>query len=350
MTGQSGECEGMATIKDVAKRANVSIATVSMVLNDKDCITKKTKMKVLQAAKELNYIPSFAAKTLKTNRSHAIALFAGDIGNPFFQEIIKGVEAAAIVHDYSVIIYDMSYGNFAKELRRAVSQQVDGIFITGAWRVDDEVRELLLSILAKGVKIVSCNQYMDWGVFPIIYTEEGSSVDMFLSKLVAYGHQHIGCVSVPETNWVSIRREGHYKRVLEQYGLYHPEYIVRGGFTIEEGKEAAKRLLLDYPQITAIMCISDMIAIGGNAAALELGRKVPQELSIFGVDGIECLKYFYPEIATVDTRRYEYGYGGTERLVALMREGEEKDPKLLEPLAFQCRPRMGDTIVPPAQR
>lgn len=83
----------MATIKDIAKRADVSTATVSMVLNGKDCITRKTKEKVLAAARELNYIPSVAAKTLKTKRSHTIALFVGDIANPFFPEIIKGVEA-----------------------------------------------------------------------------------------------------------------------------------------------------------------------------------------------------------------------------------------------------------------
>lgn len=98
----------MATIKDIARLAGVSTATVSMVLNGKDCITKKTKEKVMAAAREVDYIPSFAAKSLKTKRSYTIALFVGDIANPFFPEIIKGVEAAAKDRNYSVIIYDLS--------------------------------------------------------------------------------------------------------------------------------------------------------------------------------------------------------------------------------------------------
>ncbi len=98
----------MATIKDIARVAGVSTATVSMVLNGKDCITKKTKEKVMAAAREVDYIPSIAAKSLKTNRSYTIALFVGDIANPFFPEIIKGVEGAAKDRNYSVIIYDLS--------------------------------------------------------------------------------------------------------------------------------------------------------------------------------------------------------------------------------------------------
>lgn len=339
----------MATIKDIAKAADVSIATVSMVLNGKDCITKKTKDKVMKAARELNYIPSLAAKTLKTNRSHTIALFAGDISNPFFPEIIKGVEAAAKMHDYSVIIYDLSGDNvnFINLIDRAVSQRVDGIFITGGDVVSEEVKEKLLSLKAAGIQVVTCNMFMDWGVFPIIKTDDRDAVDTLLSKLAAYGHKHIGCISGKKSSWVTERREMHFKQALEQYGLYHPEYVINEGFSIEDGKEAAKKLLTKYPEITAVMCINDTLAIGCHAGAKELGRRVPDELSIFGVDGIECLKYFSPEITTVDTHRYEYGFGGTERLIDLIADESGERTELLEDMTFVCSVRKGDTVKPP---
>lgn len=341
----------MATIKDVAKAANVSIATVSMVLNGKDCITQKTKEKVMEAVRELNYIPSIAAKTLKTNRSHILALFAGDISNPFFPEIIKGVEAAAKLHDYSVIIHDLSIDERDMELQmeRASSQRVDGIFITGTNSISQRMKEKILAVKASGIRIVSCNRFMQWGEFPIIRTEEGDCVDTLLSKLVAHGHKHIGCISGFQGAWVSTQREGHFQRSLEQYSLYHPEYVVNGGFLIEDGRVAARKLLEQYPQITAIMCINDTLAIGCYKGATDMGRKVPETCSIFGIDGIECLKYFSPEITTVDTRRYEYGLEGTKRLIAMIEADEEELKNLQEDMVFACTVRPGDTIMPPAK-
>ncbi|MBS5064642.1 MAG: LacI family DNA-binding transcriptional regulator [Hungatella hathewayi] len=341
----------MATIKDVAKAANVSIATVSMVLNGKECITQKTKERVLRAAKELNYIPSIAAKTLKTNRSHILALFAGDISNPFFPEIIKGVEAAARLHNYSVIIHDLSRDEKDMEIQieRAASQRVDGIFITGTNSISQGMKEKILALKQSGIQIVSCNRFMDWGEFPLIVTEEGECVDMLLSKLAAFGHKHIGCISGYPEAWVSTRREAYFKNILEQYGLYHPEYVVNGGFLIEDGRAAARQLLERYPQITAMMCVNDTLAIGCLKGVTDMGRKVPEEFSIFGIDGIECLKYFSPEIATVDTRRYEYGFEGTERLIALIETDGEEQEALMEDMVFACTVCQGDTIKPPAK-
>ena len=240
----------MATIKDIARLAGVSTATVSMVLNGKDCITKKTKEKVMAAAREVDYIPSIAAKTLKTKRSYTIALFVGDIANPFFPEIIKGVEGAAKDRNYSVIIYDLSGQDqdFVEQIDKAASQKVDGFFITGSTQISEEARKRLLMIADSGIKMISCNRFMNWGEFPLICTSEEEQVDGLLSKLAALGHKHIGCISGYPEYWVAERREGFYRKTLEQYGLYHPEYIVNGGFSIEDGIRITKKLLKKQPQ------------------------------------------------------------------------------------------------------
>lgn len=337
----------MATIKDVAKAANVSIATVSMVLNGKECITQKTKERVMKAVRELNYIPSITAQTLKTNRSHILALFAGDIGNPFFPEIIKGVEAAARLHDYSVIIHDLSSGDeedMELQIERAASQRVDGIFITGTNQIPQKLKEKILAVKAAGIQIVSCNRFMQWGEFPIIRTEEGDCVDMLLSKLTAYGHRHIGCISGYKDAWVSTQRERYFRESLEQYGLYRQEYVINTGFLIEDGRLAVKALLEQQPQITAIMCVNDTLAIGCMKGITEMGRKVPEECSIFGIDGIDSLRYFSPEITTVDTRRYEYGFEGTERLIAMIEANEEELEALQGDMVFNCTVRRGETV------
>lgn len=337
----------MATIKDIARLANVSTATVSMVLNGKDGITKKTREKVMTAAKALEYIPSVAAKTLKTNRSYTIALFVGDITNPFFPEIIKGVEAAARERGYSVIIYNLSghEPDYMKQIEKAASQRVDGFFITGSTQIPQSVKERLLRLIASGIKIVSSNRFMEWDGITLIKTTENEQIDALLSKLVAFGHKHIGCISGYPEYWVARGREEIYRRVLKQYKVFHPEYIVNGGFHFEDGKSAAKKLLTKYPQISAIMCVNDTLAIGCNAAALELGKKIPDDLSIFGVDGIECLRYFKPEITTVDTHRYEYGYEGTNRLLDMIEDDGEKTENLNQPLICSCSIRSGDTVV-----
>lgn len=339
----------MATIKDIARQANVSTATVSMVLNGKDCITKKTKEKVLAAARELNYIPSVAAKTLKTRRSYTIALFVGDIANPFFPELIKGVEAAAKERNYSVIIYDLSgYDqDFIGQIEKAASQKVDGFFITGGTSVSEEARKRLFMIADSGIKMISCNHFMDWGKFPLIRTSVKEQVEGLLSKLAALGHKHIGCISGYPEYWVTVQRESDYRKTLEQYGLYHPEYIVNGGFHIEDGIRNTKKLLTEQPQITAVMCVNDTLAIGCSAAAREMGVRIPEDLSVFGVDGVECLKYFAPQITTVDTHRYEYGYGGTVRLIDLIEDDGSREKELLETVTYPCSIRNGDTIAPP---
>ena len=151
------------TIKDIARHLSISVSTVSRALGDDKNIRKETKEKVMAAAREVDYIPSIAAKSLKTNRSYTIALFVGDIANPFFPEIIKGVEGAAKDRNYSVIIYDLSGQDqdFVEQIDKAASQKVDGFFITGSTRISEEAKKRLLMIADSGIKMISCNQFIN---------------------------------------------------------------------------------------------------------------------------------------------------------------------------------------------
>ena len=320
-----------------------------MVLNGKNCITPKTREKVLDSAKELSYIPSAAAQALKTNRSRCIALFIGDISNPFFPDLIKGAEMAVKRRNYSMIIYDL-FGkkrDLLGQIDRAVGRQADGMFFTGGSEITTEEQERLVQLLHQGFRIVATNRSMECGQFPIICTEETQQVEALLNRLIAYGHRHIACLSGYAGYWVGERRKEMYRHVLEQHGIYRSEYIISGGFSFQDGKEAAKKLFNTSPEVTAVMCVTDTIAIGCQAAARELGRRIPEDLSIFGIDGINCMNYFYPEITTIDTHRYESGYEGCMRLIDLIECREENIPEsLLEPITIPCSIRHGGTVAP----
>jgi DNA-binding LacI/PurR family transcriptional regulator len=339
----------MATIKDIAKAANVSIATVSMVLNNKDCITKKTKDKVLKAAKELNYIPSVAAKTLKTNKSKTISLLIGDIANPFFPGIIKGAQACARNNDYDVFIYDLSGADIfmVEEINKSLSQKVDGVFITGTNQVEEATMDRINSLCDGGLKVITSNRFMVSDKFPIIIADESDSIKSLLYKLIALGHKNIGCISGKKGYWVSNQRENYYQEVMKEFNLYNPNYITNTGFFVEEGKAAIRALLTKHPEITAIMCTNDTLAIGASTEAKAIGLSIPDDLSIFGVDGIEYLQYHSPIITTVDTLRYEYGYEGAKRLIEMIENEDPSNTSLTQDIILPCIIKEGGSIAAP---
>jgi len=338
----------LTTIKDIAKAADVSIATVSMVLNNSPRISKKTRDKVLETAKRLDYIPSFAAKTLKTNKSKTISVIVGDIVNPFFPELIKGVEASARSHGYSVMIYDMSVGEdaFYMELNKSISQQVDGLFITGVAPVSDKTMEKLNSLCDGGMRIVSCNKHMKSDKFPIIISDDKEQIESLIYRLVANGHKNIGCISGKKDYWVTTQREGYFREIISEFGLYRENFVINAGFTFEDGNRGVRELLSKHPEITAVMCIADTLGIGCSKEAQKMGLSIPGDLSLFSVDGIEYMKFTSPQITTVNTHRYEYGFAGTERLIEMI-ESNEPLETFNEDLHYPCSIMEGETISKP---
>jgi LacI family transcriptional regulator/LacI family repressor for deo operon, udp, cdd, tsx, nupC, and nupG len=335
----------MVTIKDIAKVANVSTATVSLVLNNSDKISRKTAEKVRKVAKELNYTPSIAAKMLKTNKTKSISVVIGDIVNPFFPEIIKGVEESARNHGYSVVIFDLSNGDdmFLDELNKSIIQRVDGHFITGVAPVSEKTMIKLREIHEAGIQIVSCNRFMEKENFPVIVANDQEQIESLLYRLLASGHKNIGCISGKPGYWVTTQRDNYYMNILKQFKLFREEYIIHEGFSFEDGQRGMRKLLTEHPEITAVMCISDTLGIGGMKEAQKMGYRIPEDLSIFSVDGIEYVKYTSPQLTTVNTHRYEYGFHGTERLIALI-EGKSDERNAEQDMYFNCSITEGETI------
>lgn len=341
----------MSTIKDVAREADVSIATVSMVLNNRAGISNATSKKVKEAAQRLGYVTSASQKNVP--RSGTIGLITGDVTNPFFPEVIKGAYDAARKFEYSISfsIQSADSEDAIRSIDEMVTSGVNGLFICGVQKYTPEFSKKLEATMKSGIPVVGNGKsYAHTGV-PYIEVNEAPLIDTLLTKLVGYGHKKIGFVGGTEDFWVTRSRLEMFQECLEQYGLYNQELIALNGHTVEQAQAVTTKLLVQHPEITALMCMDDIIAIGSMLAARDLGREVPKQLSLFGVDGIAATNYFPTHITTIDAQRYELGYRGVEWLVAFI-EGNTSAGSYGQGMVQKVEPSIlwGDTIGIPVDK
>lgn len=312
----------MVTIKDVAKEANVSTATVSMVINKKPGISSSTTARVERVIKKLNYIGNANAKSLVTNRSMTLGLVVGSLRNSYFNEIIEAVEVTARRHGYSVFICDAAGSlDLAIESFKALQGRgVDGILISISLEASPAYLEAIANLVANGISVVSLTRMIPEEVVPVVSFLDTENIYELVQRLVSLEHRRIAAIGAPEGSWLNNYRLESYQRVMREWGIYDEDLITYTGLTIEEGRHAARRLLQENPDITAIFCTTDVAAIGAIQAAGELGIKVPEELSVTGCDGIPVGELITPRLTTVATPRTEIGRVATEMIVRLIED------------------------------
>lgn len=338
----------LITIKDVAQMAGVSIATVSMALNRRKGISEPTAKKVFEAAERLGYTPSLAAKTLKTNRSGTLGLLIGDVTNPFFPDIIKGSETAARKRGYSLLICTLTVNNddAVKNFDDLIARNVDGIFMSGVQKYSPAVMAKIKMAQEAGIKMMGFGKSYEPAGVPIVYNNEDAQIDSLLTRLVGYGHKQIGCIAGPADFWVTQSRLRVFRGCLEQFGVYHEALITHTSYSTEYGNAATMKLLIQHPEITALMCMADILAIGCCQAAKDLGRSIPGQLSLFSIDGIACTQYFSPKITTIDVNRYEVGYQAIERLIGAIEGDTAQIPPEQDQTYIDTSIIPGETIAP----
>lgn len=316
----------MVTIRDIANEAKVSIATVSMALNGKECITAKTKKKVLDAAKKLNYIPSVSAQALKTRRSRTLGLVVGNLSNTYFSDIVSAAEEMARSLSYQMFICDagMSVENALDCFRTLQAHGVDGILFSLSIQVDDIFIEFVKGIVEQGTRMISLTRCMETLEVPIVTFTDEEQVYETLSELVRLGHAKVGAIGGPEGSWMNNTRLGIFRRVMKENGILNEACITYSKLSIEDGRRGALDLLKERPELTAIYGINDMVALGILLAAEELGRRVPEDLSIIGSDGIPYVMFSSPKITTIATPRREIGRIAVRSLIDMI-EGKELD-------------------------
>ncbi len=290
----------MATIKDVAKRANVSTTTVSHVINKTRFVAEETRNAVWAAIKELHYSPSAVARSLKVNNTRTIGLLATSSEAPYFAEIIEAIEKNCFDTGYTLVLGN-AWNNQEKQrayLSMMAQKRVDGLLV-----MCSEYPEPLLEMLEEYRHIPMV--VMDWGEAKADFTD--SVIDnafeggyMAGRYLIERGHRDIGAIpGSPHRNTGAGRLAG-FKKALEEARIrLNEKWVVQGDFEPESGYRAMQQILSAPQRPTAVFCGGDVMAMGALCAADEMGLRVPQDISIIGYDNVRNSRYFTPALTTI---------------------------------------------------
>ncbi|HGZ6433489.1 TPA: substrate-binding domain-containing protein [Vibrio parahaemolyticus] len=306
----------MATMKDIAKLAGVSTSTVSHVINKTRFVSEEISERVNNAAKELNYYaPSALARSLKVNRTKTIGMLVTTSTNPFFGEVVKGVERSCYHKGYSLILCNTEGDNerMRQSINTLLQKRVDGL--------------ILMCSSLEGERIDVFERYpdipvvvMDWG--PMLFTSDKIQDNslrgghLAAKYLIDCGHTEIGCITGPLIKHQAQMRYEGYKRAMNEAGLeFNANWIIESDFECEGGYQAFKKMAERGTLPSSIFVSNDMMAMGVINAANELGIKVPDDLSIIGYDDIHIAKFMSPSLTTIHQPKYRLGQAAVETLV-----------------------------------
>ena len=308
---------GNTTIKDIARECGVGVSTVSRALNNHPDINPETKARILEVVKRIGFVPNDSARYLKRSESKAIALLVKGMSNPFFTDMIRVMEEFAHDREYSTILRHVH--NDEDEVRVALGlikeRRIKGIVFLGGNFVHDE--EMLKSISVPFVFSTIGNMQdivEGGGRFPYanVSVDDLAASKKAVEYLIEHGHSRIGIIAeglhIPSVG--QLRYRG-YCDALKEHGIPVDEDLV---FEVTEGKErytpangyrGADQLIKNNPDMTAIFCISDTLAFGACRAIIDHGRRIPQDISVIGYDGIDDGDYYNPRLTTVRQPRQE---------------------------------------------
>jgi LacI family transcriptional regulator len=313
----------MSNILDVALKAHVSIATVSRVVNNSDHkVNPTTREKVLEAIRELDYRPNALAKGLLMKKTMTIGIIIPDISNPYYAEIVRGIQDMADQAGYAVMLHntDGKKERIIRYIYLLREKSVDGVIFSGGIINGYETLSILRE-LKERVVVVGRHE-VD---FPAVRIDNMGGATQAVQHLVDLGHRRIGCIGGPLASTTALDRLTGYRNALAQNGLAFEERLVkRGAWDPESGYQLAKQLLKSRKKPTAVFSINDQMAFGVIRAAKELGLKVPPDLAVVGFDNIPSGSYIDPPLTTVGIPMYDIGTAAMQMLIDLL-SGEEFD-------------------------
>ncbi|PPA70623.1 LacI family DNA-binding transcriptional regulator [Jeotgalibacillus proteolyticus] len=318
----------MATIKDIAKKAGVSITTVSRALNGYSDVNEDTRKKIVETAKILNYSPNSIARSLVMKKSKTIGLLVSgfireNAKDNFMIEVMTGINDFASQTDYDIVLFTT---NSSKQREKTYTQlcrerQVDGVIIQGI-RTDDPYLEEVVEgeIPCVLVDIPRIGKHAGY-----VSTDNIAGAYEAGKYLTEAGHKEIAMINGHDYAFVSKERLEGFTRALLEEGIELPaQSIENGEFSEEGGEEAALRLLEKNSDLTAIFCSSDLMAIGAMNAIKSKGLRVPEDISIIGYDNILLSRYVQPSLTTIAQDTNALGYEAAKMLIAML--DQQKPP------------------------
>jgi LacI family transcriptional regulator len=309
------------SIKDVAREAGVSTATVSHVINNSRFVSEETRARVLEAVERCDYYPNAHARSLASGRSHILGLLISDIANPFFPELVKSIESAAFERGYDVVLSNTNYDSerTSHYVKRLIERKVSGVALMtselDATLVDELARRqvpvVFLDLDAPGVNMSNlCIDYRE-------------GIDEAVRHLVALNHRRLAFIGGPKRLRSAIKRRDAFREAVARYlpGAPPPP-VYEGDFKLEGGRRAARAILAEKRLPTAVMAANDMMALGAMQEWRAAGLHIPSDISIVGFDDIAFAALCDPPLTTVCLPRTELGRRAVEALMAALEHPE----------------------------
>ncbi len=325
------------TLEAVARRAGVSRATVSRVVNGSTTVAEPIQEAVRQAVAELGYVPNLAARSLVTQRTDSIALVMPEEATRVFSDdqvfpgIIRGAAQELEAADKQlVLMLAGSPAGHERVERYTTGRHVDGVLFASLHGADP----LPAKLAALGIPVVCSGRPLDGADVPYIDVDQVGGVTRAVRHLIDSGRRRIATIAGPQDMVAGIERLAGYRDTVAAAGL--PEMVAVGDFTRESGAAAMRELLAAHPDLDAVFAASDLMAHAALRTLREAGRRVPEDVAVIGFDDIETAAYTDPPLTTVRQPIVELGRQGT-RLLLRLAAGEAVEPALILPTELIIR-------------
>ena len=315
------------TIDDVAREAGVSRQTVSRAMNGLDGISVHTRDRVLEAIDDLGYRPSRLARGMASNQSQTIGLIIGNITDPAHANVVRGLHDIAEEQNHNVFLRnsDNLEEKELEALKSLAAEDVDGIVITSP-RLPAET---LASFADRDCPIVVVHRDIVAKHISSITTDSQRATKIVVEYLIGAGHKNIGLIT-RQGNAENIRHVWGYKQTLINRGLpYCQSRVAQGQTNLKGGYESAYQLLSKHKDLTAIATYNDLMALGAMKACADLGRAVPDDVSIVGYDDTEFAAFIKPTLTTLRFQGYDVGRISFERLMEMISKPDEDFPPVI---------------------
>lgn len=303
------------TNKDVAKRATVSVATVSRVINGLPNVTAGTRHRVLRAVKALNYQPNRTAQRLRAKRSHVLGVIVSDIENPFFTSVVRGIEDAAYAHGYSLVLCNSDEDSEKERLYINVmhAEDVAGVILAPTTRSNSHLRILTMH----GLPVVTIDRRIKNRHIDSVCVANTQGAFEAVEHLIRLGHSRIGLVSMQSIP-TGIERKAGYLLALRRYGLRVVRELIATSSNKPDsrsGYECAQKLLRLDPKPTGLFVDSNMMMLGVLKAIRECGLRIPDDVSVIGFDDTPWAPLLQPPLTVIAQPTYELGQQATTILL-----------------------------------
>jgi len=306
-----------SSIKDVAREAGVSIATVSRVLNNVDVVNEDTKKKVQEAIKKLSYRPNIVARSLKTQRTKTIGILIPDISNQFYPEVVRGAEDVANIYDYNIILCN-SDSDLEKEkeyIRVMKEKMVDGMLYMST-SLDQEILDLIAEL---EIKTVLVETKVSGGKHPSVTIDNNKAAYDATKYLLEKGNKKVAFIGLKKdkNNAVSKRYSG-YEKALKDHGIeVDPNLVYFGELKAADGYNGIN-VILENSEIDAVFCAADDIAMGAINAIRDKGLRCPEDVDVMGFNDSYAASIFFPKLTTIAQPMYDMGSVGMRMLIKIV--------------------------------